>query len=357
MKKKILSLALALTMCLGLAVPTFAANADTSAELYTWISEDYPYVGTDLKYQARSLNQDYTFGEAENLVNTFWLVPTSEYYRVGVYQLAKGEEDEIVIGAYTDHDGDGVYDQRLFYLDLEKSEVGVLPIPENGAYQVSDPVKDTVNAVEIPGFDKQGNGNYAFSADRLHELFGDNTLIFFYSGQNYLGGVLLSKGAFDDVPGLGWYSDTVAWAADKGIAMGTGDGNFGPGHDCTQLQILTFLSRAAGNTNAADYDWVEEQMMIIKWAEEKGMIGEGFDSEKPCTRAEAINYIWQTFDKPSAAASSFTDMEGYNEDYIKAVNWASEKGVARGDGGGKFSPDSICNRAQIMTFLYRAYNN
>lgn len=152
--------------------------------------------------------------------------------------------------------------------------------------------------------------------------------IHYYIDGKYVGeyGVhfLLSAGAFDDVPGSGWYSGPVAWAA--------------------------------GNTNTTDYDWATEQKLVTGWATEKGMIGEDFDPKKPCTRAEAVNYIWQAKDKPSAAASSFNDMEGY-EDYAKAVDWAAEKGVTTGSGGGKFDPGKICNRAEIATFLYRTYHD
>lgn len=273
--------------------------------------------------------------------DSFMVVPTSEYFRVGVYNLAEEEHTAIQMFAYSDPDGDGVYDLRLFQehtekVTLENGEVveavvsaDVLPFPEGGAYKTTNNVAACTHAIAISGFEKVEDGDYAFSAARLYELFGDNTFIVFMLGDNYLGGVLLSAGAFDDVPGLGWYSEPIAWAADKGIAAGIGDGDFGPGGDCTHIQILTFLSRAAGNTNAADYNWATEQIMVIKWAKEKGMIGESFDSGKPCTRAEAVNYIWQAKGEPSAAASNFTDMEGY-ENYAKAVDWANEKKLLPG---------------------------
>lgn len=361
MKKRLSALFLALALSLGLAVPAFAANAGTSAEAYTWISEDFPYVYHNLECKTRSVDNG-KFGEAQDYSVSLQVVPTSEYFEVGVYNLAQDEEGAIIIGAYSDPDGDGVYDQRFFQTkkDTEGTITGVtvLPLPENGTYKTTDDVISYAPAIVIPGFEKVDNGKYAFSADCLHEMLGDNTLIFFISlnGEKILGSVLLSAGAFDDVPGLGWYSDTVAWAAEKGIAAGTGDGIFEPGSDCTHMQILTFLSRAAGNTKAADYGWAEEQKLVVEWATEKGMIGEGFEAGKPCTRAEAVNYIWQAFDKPSAAASSFKDMEGY-ESYAKAVDWAAEKGVTKGSGGGVFDPGKICNRAEIVTFLWRAYNN
>ena len=366
MKKKLFSLALALALCLGLAVPAFAANANTSAELYTWISaENYPFIGGEFEWQQRDLNENRkSYGEVEGYHSQVSVVPTSEYFYVGVEGLAKDEENGLFMTAYTDHNGDGVYDQRLFTLNPQKNEIGVLPVQENGAYNTTLPNKTVLNAVELPGFDKQGDGDYAFSAARLHEFFGDRTLINFYieenEGASYMGTVLLSAGPFDDVAAVSngdYYGESVAWASDKSITVGSGDGNFMPGDDCTQIQILTFLSRAAGNTSAADYDWKTEQEAVKKWAKEKGMIDDSFDGSNPCTRATAAYYMWCAFNKPTAPSSSFADMQGYGEDYIKAVNWAKEKNVTRGTSETTFDPGTICNRAQIATFLYRAYNN
>lgn len=363
MKKRFPALFLALALCLGLALPAFAADAGTSAEAYTWISEDFPYVYHNLECKTRSVDNG-KFGEAQDYSVSLQAVPTSEYFEVGVYNLAKDEEGAIVIGAYSDPDGDGVYDQRFFQTkkDAEGTITGVtvLPLPENGAYKTTGDVISYAPAIVIPGFEKVDDGKYAFSADCLHELLGDNTLIFFISlnGEKILGSVLLSAGAFDDVPGLGWYSDTVAWAADKGIAQGTGEGIFEPGSNCTQSQILTFLWRAEGKPQAAKApitveEWYQD---AINWAYEKGMIDNSFKGGEPCTRATAVHYIWQAKGKPSATASNFTDMKGY-EKYAKAVDWANEKKVTTGVGVGVFDPGSVCNRAQIATFLYRAYNN
>ena len=357
MKKQFPAFFLALALCLGLAVPAFAA--DTSAEFYTYISEDFPYVNQNLVYKVRKLNQDYTYDEVADWNDTLPVVPTHEYFRVGVYDLAKDEENDILMTAFTDHDGDGVYDQRLFQAQEGGKSAAVLPIPENGAYAPTGLVASTVNAVMIPGFGKVENGDYAFSAARLHEFFGNNTVIFFVLGtsEKVLGGVVLSAGAFDDVPGLGWYSDTVAWAADKKITTGVAENEFAPGADCTQSQILTFLWRAEGKPKAAKApvtveEWYQD---AINWAYEKGMIDSSFKGDEPCTRATAVHYIWQAKGEPSAAASNFTDMKGY-ENYAKAVDWANEKKITTGVGDGMFAPGGVCNRAYIATFLYRAYN-
>lgn len=163
--------------------------------------------------------------------------------------------------------------------------------------------------------------------------------------------VVPAKPAFSDVPAGAWYSDAVDWAVKKNITTGTGNGKFSPTQNCTHVQILTFLYRAArggGTASPADMD------AAVSWAREKGMIGASFNGAKECTRVEAVNYIWQALDKPAAAASSFTDMAGY-ENYAKAVDWAVASGVTQGTNtaGTMFSPDTVCTRGHIVTFLYR----
>ncbi len=54
------------------------------------------------------------------------------------------------------------------------------------------------------------------------------------------------KADFDDVPANADYAQAVAWAVEKNITSGTGDGNFSPTATCTRGQIVTFLYRAMG---------------------------------------------------------------------------------------------------------------
>ena len=88
----------------------------------------------------------------------------------------------------------------------------------------------------------------------------------------------------------------------------------------------------------------------------KGIIGEDFDENKDCTRATAVSYIWQAFDKPEAYKSEFKDV-AEDADYAAAVDWAVANGITNGTDleAGEFSPDDTCTRGQIVTFLHRAY--
>ena len=47
----------------------------------------------------------------------------------------------------------------------------------------------------------------------------------------------------------------------------------------------------------------------------------------------------------------FTDVG--ESDYYNAVQWAVENGIISGTPETTFSPNAVCTRAQIMTFLYK----
>ena len=158
--------------------------------------------------------------------------------------------------------------------------------------------------------------------------------------------------SFTDVDAGQWYTDAVSWATESEITNGTGDGQFSPGQDCTQEQILTFLYRAARGGGAAS---AADMAAAIDWAREKGMIDSSFNGKTPCTRATAVSYIWQALGGETAGAASFTDVPA-GAAYAKAVDWAVANGITNGDGSETvFSPDKVCSRGHIVTFLHRAY--
>lgn len=162
--------------------------------------------------------------------------------------------------------------------------------------------------------------------------------------------------SFGDVHISQYYAGPVAWASSASIAQGTAVGKFDPAKPCTQAQILTFLYRGAradeGPYVAAD---PSDMAAAEQWAREKGIIDGSYVGSTPCTRATAVYFIWQAFGSPNASGSSFKDIPA-GADYAASVSWAVQKGVTDGTGNGNFSPNDVCNRAQIVTFLYRAYN-
>lgn len=73
-----------------------------------------------------------------------------------------------------------------------------------------------------------------------------------------------------------------------------------------------------------------------------------------CTRAQAMEYIWTAFGKPGSSGRSFSDVPSFMS-YAQAVSWAVDTGITNGAGGSRFSPNTVCDRGQIVTFLQRAF--
>ena len=97
----------------------------------------------------------------------------------------------------------------------------------------------------------------------------------------------------------------------------------------------------------------------VQWAIENGITagtGDGttFSPDDECNRAQVMAFLWRAMNKPSATASSaFTDVKD-GAYYTAAVAWAVENAITSGTGNGTtFSPDTDCNRAQVVSFLYR----
>ena len=172
-------------------------------------------------------------------------------------------------------------------------------------------------------------------------------------------------GGFDDVLETAYYADPVLWAVKQGITGGTTATTFSPNQTCTTAHILTFLWRAKGSPEPTSktnpFVDVKESDYFYKaalWAKENGILtttGSTFNGSSPCTRSMAVLYIWRAEGSCGAnTTSSFTDVARTTV-YAPAVDWAVEQGVTGGTTATTFSPDRTCTRAQIVTFLYRAF--
>ena len=170
--------------------------------------------------------------------------------------------------------------------------------------------------------------------------------------------------SFRDVPVDAYYYDAVKWAAEKGITTGQADGLFGSDRSCTRAQIITFLWRAAGSPVvnyamemgdvSADAYYAE----AVRWALSRGITsgtgGGAFSPDDACTRAQAVTLLARALSAKAGSAANFTDVPA-DAYYAQAVSWAVENGITTGVGGGRFDPAATCTRAQIATFLYRTY--
>ena len=174
----------------------------------------------------------------------------------------------------------------------------------------------------------------------------------------------MKKSRFVDVPAGEFYFDPVEWAVGLGITNGADDTHFDPNGACMRGHVVTFLWRAMGKpapkttvnpfVDIAKTDYYYEAVL---WAYENG-ITNGVDSThfgptKECNRAQVVTFLWRAMGKPASNAQvAFTDVEA-GQFYSTAVAWAVENKITNGMPDGTFGVGTTCNRAQVVTFLYR----
>ena len=169
---------------------------------------------------------------------------------------------------------------------------------------------------------------------------------------------------FYDVPNGAYFYEAVKWAVDKGITNGLSDTMFGPYESCTRAQIVTFLWRAAGSPEpktASSFTDVPANAYYAKavaWAVENGitngMTETTFAPNATCTRGQSVTFLYRALKGTASGSANFTDVKS-DAFYADAINWAVANNVTNGTSNTTFSPNADCTRAEIVTFLYRAY--
>lgn len=390
MKKRFLSLFLALALCMGLcAVPALAADQKLHFGLidsgdYSNISlvetdgsgdEDGPYSisGTDLRQTGTVVYPEYGESGYRFTVPVYTasapVTVTVEYGEergvpMGGAQVGWAQVDLVSYDA-TNKTYDVLKEHILFfdgYFSF-KNQFGKVEDISIKEYCTNDDIWDRME--ESYGICRGATatlsvpGTYRIEADYRGLEGSYEVFVTITDGASDT--PTPSASSFTDVSPTAYYADAVKWAVEKNITNGTSTTTFSPEKACTNAEILTFLWRAAGEPGISSeivvyFDLAPNQWytVAILWATEKGIISRDFQLDAPCTRSSAVKYIWQAKGSPDPAApSAFTDVPA-GADYSPAVAWAIEAGVTKGTGGGKFSPADTCTRGQIVTFLHRA---
>ena len=170
---------------------------------------------------------------------------------------------------------------------------------------------------------------------------------------------------FVDVPNDSFCIDPVLWAVEKGITTGTSDTTFDPNGKCARAIVVTFLWRAAGSpeptTTENPFSDVKESDFYYKavlWAVENGITtgtsATTFSPTELCNRATVVTFLYRAMGSPAVNSSEnpFSDVK-VDSWYGPAVLWAVENGITNGMGDGTFGVGATCTRAQVVTFLYR----
>lgn len=233
----------------------------------------------------------------------------------------------------------------------ERGDTVTITVKPDDGFKLDDLTVTDKNGKELKLTDK-GNGKYTFtmpaSKVEINATFAKE----------------IETSPFSDVSTSAYYYEAVKWAQEKGITGGIGNGLFGPNQPCTRAQIVTFLWRAAGSpepksmSSFSDVSADSYYAKAVAWAVENGITtgtGDGkFSPDATCTRAQSVTFLFRAIGKLVDSKAEFSDVltDSY---YANAVAWAVENGVTNGIGDGLFGPDNSCTRAQIVTFLFRAY--
>ena len=224
-------------------------------------------------------------------------------------------------------------------------------------------VLETISVTDKNGNDlkltDKGNGKYTFTmpgskVEVKVTFMEDNSILnFFY-----------------DVPNDAYYYEAVKWAVENGITGGIGNGLFAPNQPCTRAQIVTFLWRVAGSPVVnylmpfTDVDEGAYYAEAVRWAASCGIVTglteTTFGTNGVCTRAQAAAMIYRC---AQAQGKGFTGAWMFHLPFTDVPEWAYESvawcymnGVTTGVSETAFAPGNDCTRAQIVTFLWRAFS-
>lgn len=345
MKKKLLSLALALAICLSLT--SAAAPAAEPADY----ADKRIQISNVLDYQKNKENERmmaFRCAAPVRIAPGDGFDPAVNPGAAGAVKLP--DEVNLTVEDYFCRDFSEYFEGKPDF--VEDKEGGSVILKESGSY--------IVFIDESSSSDENGGGYCSFLVN-VQTAANDGAA-----------DPSVGTSEFTDVKPDDWFYDAVQWAVENKIAAGTSDTNFSPNETCTNAQILTFLWRAAGSPAPRESrpyfpkvsDSAQYYYNACQWAyEEPVEVDESFDPNAPCTRANSVSYIWLAKGGrwPEELTCKFTDIqmtEDRNEPGFRdwnAVSWALEKGVTSGTGDATFSPDGVCTRAQIVAFLYRAF--
>ena len=233
-----------------------------------------------------------------------------------------------------------------------KGDTVTITVKPDSGYVLETLTVTDKNGDELKLTDK-GNGKYTFTmpgskVEVKATFMEDNSVLnFFY-----------------DVPNGAYFYEAVKWAVDKGVTNGLSDTMFGPYESCTRAQIVTFLWRATGSPEpktASSFTDVPANAYYAKavaWAVENGitngMTATMFAPDATCTRGQSVTFLYRALKGTASGSTNFTDVQS-DAFYADAINWAVANNVTNGTSNTTFSPNADCTRAEIVTFLYRAY--
>lgn len=175
---------------------------------------------------------------------------------------------------------------------------------------------------------------------------------------------------FVDISDSASYRDAALWAYyhwPEQITSGTDATHFTPNMTATRGQAVRFLWNAVGKPEPADTKnpftdivkgWYYYDAVFWAYYNDPritdGTTATTFSPDKDCNRAQIITFLWKAVGRPAPTISNPYSDVPTGKYYTEAAIWAYENGIERGSGG-KFQYNTECTRAAIVTYLYRFY--
>ena len=173
---------------------------------------------------------------------------------------------------------------------------------------------------------------------------------------------------FTDMPPVTNYAHLpIDWAVQNRITNGTSATKFSPDMICTRSQFVTFLWRTVGQpeptATTSPFKDVKPGSFYYKavlWAVEQGITnGTGANTFSPnmiCSRSQVVTFLWRMANcpEPTQTECPFTDVSP-KDFYYTAMLWAVGEKITTGTSATTFKPKGDCTRAQCVTFLYRQF--
>ena len=410
MKKKILAMLLAVVMAAGLLPTAFAADGEQEPGITMNVKDP-----DALRIEGTTFRlQDWDFGDYLGEEAWFIGVPadrTSESLNahelpLGVtltvemadpgYGVTNGSS--IGVDAWSDPDGDGVYNRRVY----SETREGLLPADETGPFKGDEMLFSGgyffVNGDGVVNGDGYSGINYAPSnswtipttfqipSDYLTEYYGAHTLVhisiltdrdtwtydeyyFLLTGEQADPDLVGEPEeptepekptepeiTFPDVHPGDYHADAVAWAVKKGFITGYDDGMFHTDIKMTSGMLVTLLARLDGEDTTGGSLWYDKG---VEWARAKGV----YDVTAPgddATREQMVTMLWRYAGRPSSDTSildNYPDSSDVHDwpDFREAMAWAVGTGLVKGDGV-HLMPLTTTDRGQAVTLFLRYYD-
>lgn len=167
---------------------------------------------------------------------------------------------------------------------------------------------------------------------------------------------------FQDVTADMWYYDAVKFVNETGLMNGLSNDVFAPNSNLSRAQLTQILYNREGRpsterspfTDVSDESWYSN---AVAWATEKGIVsgyGNGlFGPGDSITREQLAVMLWRYAGSPTPINKElhFNDVGEISSYALEALCWATENGIISGYSRQQLGPQGLATRAQVAQIL------